>query len=357
MYATAEVSPPPSRAADLPVYFPAFDALRLILASTVVIGHSRVPIWPQAGNFSVMVFFALSGWLIGGILMRTDPADLPRFFYNRATRIWIPYAIAVAVFYTASTLRDPITWRWAEFLAYDVTFTHNWWTFRPTLEEARALMPLHGTGNHFWSISVEEQFYLFAPLLILFMPIGRSTAIWVAASIALIAGESLFAPVSLGVAAAVAQAHFGDWHRSVAGRIALILVLVVSACFLTSSYAYARAPVAICIVLLLAVPGPKSAILRVAGGISYPLYLNHWIGLTSVSIAFRHFGWDTAYGSALVGFAVALGIGWLHYTLIDARVLRSRGRYYTPAKGQAFQVAAYCLFAAGMALGITRWVI
>jgi peptidoglycan/LPS O-acetylase OafA/YrhL len=46
--------------------------------------------WDTAANLAVQIFFALSGWLIGGILLRTDVQDLPRFYFNRATRIWIP---------------------------------------------------------------------------------------------------------------------------------------------------------------------------------------------------------------------------------------------------------------------------
>src|SRR5690349_15809326 len=55
-----------------------FDWLRFLLASAVVLAHEGVFGWPQIGNLAVQVFFALSGWLIGGILLRTKPAELPR---------------------------------------------------------------------------------------------------------------------------------------------------------------------------------------------------------------------------------------------------------------------------------------
>lgn len=73
-------------------YFPLFDWLRIALAFVVLLSHDGLlKLWPQAGNFAVQVFFALSGWLIGGILLKLDKNELPKFYFNRAIRIWIPY--------------------------------------------------------------------------------------------------------------------------------------------------------------------------------------------------------------------------------------------------------------------------
>lgn len=67
-------------------YYPLFDWLRIILAIVVALGHDNVIQWANSGNLSVQVFFALSGWLIGGILLNTPKGALPRFFFNRVTR-------------------------------------------------------------------------------------------------------------------------------------------------------------------------------------------------------------------------------------------------------------------------------
>lgn len=148
----------PARAAMRPasashaVSYPLFDWLRFVLASVVALGHGKVIDWPDAGFLAVQVFLALSGWLIGGILLQTERADLPRFFFNRATRIWIPYAIAILLLYSVSALRDPVNARWLEHLVYDATFTHNLYSLKPDAATALPLMPLQGTGNHFWSI-------------------------------------------------------------------------------------------------------------------------------------------------------------------------------------------------------------
>ncbi|MFV0385228.1 acyltransferase family protein, partial [Paracoccus sp. (in: a-proteobacteria)] len=88
------------------IQYPLFDWLRIILASLVFVQHAQVTGLVSPGNFAVQIFFALSGWLIGGILLKMPPAGLPRFFYDRATRIWIPYLPAVAAIYILTLLKD-----------------------------------------------------------------------------------------------------------------------------------------------------------------------------------------------------------------------------------------------------------
>src|SRR5690349_11767137 len=68
------------------LYFPWFDWLRAACACVVMWYHGHVLPWNQSGNFGVQVFFALSGWLIGGILLKSEPRDLTRFYFNRAVR-------------------------------------------------------------------------------------------------------------------------------------------------------------------------------------------------------------------------------------------------------------------------------
>ena len=67
----------------------------------------------------------MSRWLIGGILLRTPRRELPRFYFNRALRIWCPYVLALALLLAASALHDPITGKWTEFAFYKASFTYN----------------------------------------------------------------------------------------------------------------------------------------------------------------------------------------------------------------------------------------
>lgn len=328
--------------------YPLFDWLRFVLASVVALGHAGVITWHQAGNLSVQVFFALSGWLIGGILLRSDSSRLPRFFFNRATRIWAPYAFAVAVLYVVSALRQPITERWGYFLLYDLTFTHNWFSFPIDAQ------PLKGTGNHFWSIAIEEQFYLVAPLLILFVPLGRSPAFWCTIStMLLVAQVPDFASISLGAFAASLQMRHRDWHMSWTPAIAVVAALSAGALTLIP-YALAAPLFAISVVLLCARAGQRTDLGKFFGGISYPMYLNHWIGAFLVHGIAKHAGLPVHH--VLVGLtAYALGTlaGAAAYLLIDRNVLRWRNKWYTHLRGSLLGATAYLLVIAGIAVGIT----
>src|SRR5689334_22655160 len=120
-FVTLDQQPDPS----INTYYPAFDYLRIVLAMLVAAGHSKLVLWEQTGNYSVQIFFALSGWLIGNILLQSNARDLPRFYFNRAARIWIPYFVAIILLMIASLLKEKITEKWIEIFFYDVTFVYN----------------------------------------------------------------------------------------------------------------------------------------------------------------------------------------------------------------------------------------
>lgn len=109
--------------------------------------------------------------------MKTKRHELPRFFFNRSTRIWIRYALSIILLYGVALFREGAGFFWFKYLLFDLTFTHQIFTVFPA---AANEMPLDGSGNQFWSISVEEQFYLVAPLLILVVRGGRSIWVWTA---------------------------------------------------------------------------------------------------------------------------------------------------------------------------------
>jgi len=172
---SSRVEPVSDRAIQ-PPYYPLFDYLRIVLAVGVFASHAGVlsPRLHDFGNFCVQVFFALSCYLIGGILGNVRAESLPRFYFNRSTRIWIPYFIAIALLAVATVAKhQPVTSKLLEFFFDKVTFTYN--LYGPPQLHLREAMPLQGTGHHFWSICVEEQFYLLAPLVIVGL---RKHATW-----------------------------------------------------------------------------------------------------------------------------------------------------------------------------------
>jgi len=326
--------------------FPLFDWLRFVLASAVALTHAQVITWEPAGNFAVQVFFALSGWLIGGILLRSGPRDLPRFYFNRGTRIWIPYVLAVAAIYLLGAGRDGTNGNFFDFLFFDLTFTHNW--FIEKIPEVTHTMPLEGTGSHFWSISVEEQFYLAAPLLIVFASVGRNLGFWIAIALAACLSGSWYGSISLGVLAAVAQQRFGDWHCGYRWLFALIVGSCAAAVLLNPEiYPWVAPPAAIAIVLATAAPGRRSAIGEFFGGVSYPLYLYHWMGVFAANALASRVELDALVIGA-AAYVIAVIVGATAYMAVDRNVLRWRRGGYTHIRGVAFSTTAYLLLITGI---------
>ena len=327
--------------------YPAFDWLRFVLASVVLLDHSGVHFpGPLGGGLAVDVFLALSGWLIGGILLKTPRSDLPRFFYNRSTRIWAPYFACAALLYALALAKEGFSLDWLKYLFYDATFTHYTFTRFP---QALIEMPLGGTGNHFWSISVEEQFYLAAPLLMILLPFGRKIWPWVVVAALLMALPSRFAPIALGVLAAVIHQRqplvTGTWPRHLAlgagACLALALMWRWDAIALHAVFA-------VLVVLALAMPGRRMRLAVFAGAISYPLYLNQWVGGFAVNFLLRHFV-DPGRGATVsLTFLASLAVAIASWYVIDRQVMARRNDWYTPTRGRVAMVAAYSLLVIGL---------
>jgi peptidoglycan/LPS O-acetylase OafA/YrhL len=331
--------------------YPLFDWLRFVLASVVVIDHAGfAPVALLRGPLAVQVFFALSGWLIGSILLRTAKTELPHFFFNRATRIWIPYAVAILLLYGLAAAREGVDFFWVKYLVMDVTFTHQLFTFFPA---ARFEMPLDGSGNQFWSIAVEEQFYLFAPLLMLFVPRGRTILLWAPIALATLLLGWNAAPVSLGVCAAILHRDYGIADRNDARIAAIALALLFGIAILAG---IGPAPIitplfAVSLVVALAWPGARQPVALVAGGLSYPLYLNHWIGAFAANFIARHVIASGKAITIILAYLFAVVLALVLYWLIDRQVQLRRNRWYTPALGRRLGAIAYGLVAVGLVSG------
>ncbi|WP_010218745.1 acyltransferase family protein [Sphingomonas sp. PAMC 26621] len=337
--------------------YPLFDWLRFVLASVVVLVHAgaRFPA-PLDGNLAVCVFLALSGWLIGGILLETQRAELPRFFYNRATRIWCPYFATVILLYGLAAAVHGVDANWFKYLFYDASFTHYTWTVFP---RASGEMPLLGTGNHFWSISVEEQFYLFAPLLMLFLAWGKRLWVWLVVAALLLLKGSQFTPIALGVVAAIVHRDHGTnaagvvWNARYRGPA--IAAVVAVALFVAAAYwpiPQVRALLAVAVVLAAAIPGTRGAVGVFVGAISYPLYLNHWIGGFAVHSVARRLGYGPSVVQEALSYLLAIPVAIVAWYLIDRQVMAHRNAWYTPQRGRALGITAYVLLAIGLVGGL-----
>lgn len=340
------------------MYYPLFDWLRIILAFIVALSHEGLILWPSAGDLAVQVFFALSGWLIGGILLNSKREELPRFFFNRATRIWVPYALAVGLLLSASLLRDPVTPKWLEFVFYKVTFVYNLFGSSQRATN-QAEMPLFGTGNHFWSICAEEQFYLLAPLVLLLLPgrFGKSCILWAGFSL-LALSFNYYGAIVLGVFAAVLKQSFADWHL---GRLpaliffALLMLSAVAMYFDVVPYVLVAPIFAICVIMTLARPGEKLIWGQFWGGVSYPFYLNHWIGVFVANEIFEPFGLRETMISKLTALALSVLVAIVLYLVVDRTVLTYRNSWFSDRRGKQAAIVAYSLLIIGITGGLLLW--
>ncbi|MDR7384097.1 acyltransferase family protein [Promicromonospora iranensis] len=150
---------------------PEVQALRALAVLLVLVYHIDPDVLP-GGYIGVDVFFVISGFLITGHLWReastTGTVDLKRFWAARARRI-LPASLAttVGVIAIALVLLPPSlveSW-WKQALA-SVLYVENWALAAESVDyQAASNNPT--AFQHFWSLGVEEQFYLVWPLLVL----------------------------------------------------------------------------------------------------------------------------------------------------------------------------------------------
>ncbi|HEY8309159.1 MAG TPA: acyltransferase [Gemmatimonadaceae bacterium] len=120
------------------------------------------------GWVGVDLFFVLSGFLITGILLdaKGKAGAFPRFWKRRALRIFPLYYVACAVLFfvlphVGYFARDPATARLVHYQAWYWLYAVN------ILEVLRGGLATPLNTAHFWSLSVEEQFYLAWPFVVL----------------------------------------------------------------------------------------------------------------------------------------------------------------------------------------------
>jgi peptidoglycan/LPS O-acetylase OafA/YrhL len=162
-----------SPAARPPHPFVRYDiqGLRGLAVMLVVLAHAGIP-FVAGGYVGVDVFFVISGFLITSGLLReagrTGSLSLRRFYARRAVRI-LPLATLVCLVTMAGCRLFASKIRYAEFmhdaLASALSYMNVDLAVSGTdyLREGSTPSPF----QHFWSLSVEEQFYLLWPVLLL----------------------------------------------------------------------------------------------------------------------------------------------------------------------------------------------
>lgn len=355
------------------------QGMRAIAVVLVMLAHADVP-GLEGGYIGVDVFFVISGFLITGLLLEDGKEhhriSFARFYSRRARRI-LPAATVVVVatsvasvlilnaYQARSALVDGM---WAGFFAVNVRFARtgtNYFT-----KAASITSPL----QHFWSLSVEEQFYVVWPALLAVSGFGilalrrrrsqgalgepRSpSTVRITATLLALGGLSLILSIHQ-TATDPHAAYFSTidraWELAVGALLAVQVPQVARlaapvraaltwaglACIVIAATTFSAATPVPGSATLLPVLGSAAVLaggvgaprasaarllslapMRFVGAISYSLYLWHWPILI---LAAAYFPFHLNLGQRLALLAVATVIAVLSYAFIELPFQRAK---------------------------------
>ena len=351
-----------------------FDGLRAIAVLMVFLQHRLFGEIGEIGHLGVWIFFALSGFLIIGILssqrarIETGESrfgfELKRFLWRRTVRIFPIYYLMLVVMCVLMTFgfANP---ELAGGMPFHFAYLSNFWI-------GSVLRYWPGRYSHLWSLAIEEQFYLVvAPLLLLLATRRHRAACWAIVAFGL---AGLFAmraahwdeitiythPLSnvwllaLGGVAGLLIADDRGRVRAWLGHgltLFMLSLVVIGLCaaeprwnrlddpllFTAISAAYGMGIAALvasiaCCRNVTVLGLLQTRWLAGLGRISYGFYLYHNLipDLTRNRHAEARFGgtvpmWAHALG-IVTSLAISLGIAWLSWRLIEEPILRVKAR-------------------------------
>ena len=348
---------------------PALDGLRAVAAITVIASHANVipePLHREwiTGPMGVSGFFVLSGFLITWLLLReirtSGRISLRDFYLRRTLRIWPAYYTFLLAMMAAQrwSLIKAVASLHAARLAAGF-FVYDYYV---------AVTGVRGTNlTNLWTVSVEEQFYLLWPVVLLLLLRRGDTRYAFRTTLAVVIGVLLwrsFLVLTLGaggmyvyhafdtrfdnlaigclLALWTSQPGFEGFARAVASSplypVATLELLAFTnqtgGLFMeTFGWTIQALLLALLILQLLQLSGSRfwswleHPVARYLGAISYPLYLYQDLGLA--------FGHAIHAASPYLAFAAALAgttvLASLSYHIVERPFLRLKGRFAGPA--------------------------
>jgi peptidoglycan/LPS O-acetylase OafA/YrhL len=305
-------------------FFPALDGMRAIAFMMVFLQHYCGLKWGWSG---VDLFFVLSGFLITGILFdsRNDLHRARNFYVRRTLRIFpLYYGIMLLLLLSSPVFHWDWSWGYLVWPAYLGNFARFIHPYSPgsALQKVADFQPMGTLGRfrgapclgHFWSLCIEEQFYLFWPWVV-FAIRDRKILTWICA---------LTLPICLAMRL-IAYHTLPGWeldgeilYRATPFRLDALLLGGLLALWM-------RGPLA-------------KALLRTAQ-ITFPIAivsLFAWAVVSPVGHIFAHHykmpGWEFTWGLSAIDLLAALLIlvairpGSLVYRVLSIRPLRWIGR-------------------------------
>lgn len=337
------------------------EGLRAIAVAVVLLYHFGVP-GLDGGFIGVDVFFVISGFLITSLLIseraRHGRVSFATFYARRARRllpisatVLVATAIGSAFLLPAPLLSDTAAdIRWAALFAANILFARRGSDY---LGAELAPSPL----RHYWSLAVEEQFYVIWPALIALATLGaRRIRLRVGAVMAVLIGASFVASVLL-TSSTPTWAYYGlhtrAWElglgallaalapqfdrvpsgvRAMLGWLGLAGVIVAACTFGTVAFPGWSATLPVLAAGALLVSGPSTPgspagllstpVFTYLGTRSYSLYLWHW---PAIILAEAHLGHSL---SVVQKVALAVGVfvvAELGFRVIEQPIRSSRG--------------------------------
>ncbi|WP_036959506.1 acyltransferase family protein [Promicromonospora kroppenstedtii] len=349
------------------------QALRALAVLLVLVYHIDPEVLP-GGYIGVDVFFVISGFLITGHLWReastTGSVSLKKFWAARARRI-LPASIVttVGVIVLAQLLlpRSLVENWWHQAIA-SIFYVENWALANDAVDyQAASNDPT--AFQHFWSLGVEEQFYLVWPLLVLLAVVlwRRARRVATSPNPQVLRGLLLVVFCLVGLASfvwGVQQSLAGDpvayystftrvWELAAGGILALVIrdtarwaplrntlaifgvaIIVVAACVLDDATPFPGTAALLPTLGACAViaagrtsgAGSMRAIVETwavqrVGDISYSLYLWHFPVVVYFGI---YTGRDPGVTDVLAMLVVSVALAVASYTLVEQPVRRSQ---------------------------------
>lgn len=362
---------------------PDVEGLRGIAVVAVLLYHASLP-FVTGGYVGVDIFFVISGFLITGLLLRemegTGRISVRGFYARRAKRLLPSFTVVlVAVAGLSWALFSPVRRLVvAGDLVASGVYVINWRLVSRAIDYLAA-----GTQEspvqHFWSLAVEEQFYLAWPALLLLVTwwwrrSGRNIRPVLAGALATVAATSFSWCVYLTYAEA-GRAYFSTltrgWELALGGVLALVLAsprtlprwaaALLSACGFAAiglsavsfnddtSFpgALALLPTLGAGAIIVAGSTTTTALpqrllslppLRHVGRISYVWYMWHWPFIVFAEAYWGHL----SAGPAVLVVAASYVPSVLTHHLVEEPFRRFRGFSRMPARALRFAVASTC---------------
>lgn len=137
------------------------DGLRGLAVLLVLLSHTLG--FPKGGYLGVDIFFVVSGFIIAKNILDGKYKDISDFYNKRIKRIYPPLFLTILLIILFSIVRKSSIA--LDYVKYILTYTTNLIFLKEEATYNLGNVVTYSPISHLWSLSIEEQFYLFAPAL------------------------------------------------------------------------------------------------------------------------------------------------------------------------------------------------